>query len=120
MNRVVAAAPPVAARIDPETFEAERDRLQGWMSEAAAAGQTPLALSLDGVEAGNSLLIALLLALVRHAQTLGVGLEFWSVPDAVREIADFSGLTGLLPLTEAAREPESITGPSGPSRSSHD
>lgn len=104
----------LASRIDPEGFAAERERLRGWITEAAAAGQTSAGINLADVEAANSLLIALLLALLRHARALGVSLELQAVPDTVLEIADFSGLTGLLPLAEAASSP--LAGSPPPSR----
>ena len=58
----------------------------------------PLSLSLAGVEQANSAALALLLEARERAQSCGRELRFEAVPDNLRELAELSGVRGLLGL----------------------
>ncbi|MBT8766229.1 STAS domain-containing protein [Metapseudomonas boanensis] len=55
-------------------------------------------VDLSGVEKSSSVGLALLLAFMRDAQAAGKTLAFRGLPDDMRQIAEVSNLTELLPL----------------------
>ncbi len=72
-------------------------RLWPALAERLRPGE-PLELSLAGVEQANSAALALLLEARERAQACGRELRFAAVPDNLRELAELSGVRGLLGL----------------------
>lgn len=62
----------------------------------AATG--PVRISLGQLAERNSVVVALLLAWVRHARARGTTVQFVDVPDDLRNIMELYGVAGLLPL----------------------
>lgn len=92
------------------------------------AGERALDEAPDGVEfslaplrESNSVVVALLLAWVRHARAHGKSIRFVEVPTDLRNIIELYGVTGILPLEDggAARawaiaDDEQATDAAGP------
>jgi phospholipid transport system transporter-binding protein len=64
--------------------------------DEAATG--PVRISLGQLAERNSVVVALLLAWVRHARERGRTVQFVDVPDDLRNIIELYGVAGILPL----------------------
>ena len=66
--------------------------------EELLAEQTRSEVHLGELDSANSTLVALLLAWFRFADRSGESIVFMDVPRDLRNIIEFSGLSGVLPL----------------------
>jgi anti-anti-sigma factor len=57
-----------------------------------------LLISLKGLMEANSVTVALLIAWLRSANNQGISIVYMDVPQELRNIIDFSGLTQVLPI----------------------
>lgn len=76
---------------------------------AIAAGGDRVVLDVSGIEHGNSVALALLIAWFRAAEVAGKSIVFTGVPAELENIVELSGLTDVLPLQGA--EPAEHTFP---------
>ncbi|MDA1076448.1 MAG: STAS domain-containing protein [Proteobacteria bacterium] len=77
----------VAIRAQGETHIAARDAL--------------ISVNLKGLEESNSVTVALLIAWMRCANNQGISIVYINVPQELRDIIEFSGLTTVLPIDNA-------------------
>lgn len=83
------------------TFDSmARIRAEG-AAAIAAAGKRVL-VDLSGLERGNSVAVALLMAWLRAAQHEDKSLVFAGAPAELTNIIELSGMTDVLPLQDAA------------------
>jgi phospholipid transport system transporter-binding protein len=67
--------------------------------EALSASQGPFEVNLGGVTRADSAGLALLLELAREARAAGRELRCTGVPEQLRRLAGFFGVTDVLPLS---------------------
>jgi anti-anti-sigma factor len=66
-----------------------------------AAHDALIRVNLKALEEANSVTVALLIAWMRCANSQGVAIVYVDVPQELRDIIEFSGLTTVLPLDNA-------------------
>lgn len=93
------AAPPsqfaLTGAIDSSNFKAWQSQGEQYINECSAP---TVQVDLAGLERSNSMAVALLLAWLRCADSQGKALQIAQVPQALRYIIDFSGLTEVLSI----------------------
>jgi phospholipid transport system transporter-binding protein len=55
-------------------------------------------VQLIGISEVDSSIVALLLSWLRHAQSLGITISYFDIPEAIQSIAQLYGVWGLLPV----------------------
>ncbi|MGI9324936.1 MAG: STAS domain-containing protein [Pseudomonadales bacterium] len=88
----------VQGEVNLQTFSEQRRA--GEQAIAAAAGRPGATIDFDfgGVQAANSLSVALMTAWFRFAQTQGCEMRILPLPQGLQLIVEFSGLSSVLPL----------------------
>lgn len=85
----------VSGAIDATNFKAWQGQGEQYIQESA---QPLVQIDLAGLERSNSMAVALLLAWLRCADAQGKALQIAQVPQSLRYIIDFSGLTEVLSI----------------------
>jgi phospholipid transport system transporter-binding protein len=77
-------------------------RIRAEGAAAIAAGGDTVMVDLSGLEQGNSVAVALLMAWLRAAARDGKSLSFTGAPAELTNIIELSGMTDVLPLHDSA------------------
>ena len=85
----------LSGAIDATNFKTWQDQGERHIQESA---QPIVQIDLAGLERSNSMAVALLLAWLRCADSQGKALQIAQVPQSLRYIIDFSGLTEVLSI----------------------
>lgn len=101
MNKGTAAAD---YRLDGAVSFETMARIRAEGEAAIAAAGEHAIMDLSGLEHGNSVTVALLMAWLRAAESAGKELVFTAAPAELINIIELSGMTSVLPLAEVPHE----------------
>lgn len=85
----------LSGAIDAANFKAWQSQGEQYIHQSA---EDVVQIDLSGLERSNSMAVALLLAWLRCADSQGKALQIAQVPQSLRYIIDFSGLTEVLSI----------------------
>ena len=87
---------PISGEVSAANFRSWQQQGEAWIE---ATDGDLLHVDCSGLSRANSLVVALLLALLRHADGQGKALEFAQVSPALTHIIEFSGLSRVLAVS---------------------
>lgn len=92
----------ISHRLEGPVTVANLVDLRGAGEAAIEASEGRAVVDLSGLEASNSLSVALLMAWFRAAERSGKELEFIGAPDELSSIIELSGMNEVLPMVADA------------------
>ena len=94
MNDVATQLFQLPERVRFDNAESVRGAGERFLDKVAGAAE----FSLGALRESNSVVVALLLAWVRHARARGIPLRFVAIPADLRNIIELYGVADILPL----------------------